>query len=54
MCILKIEPLPSGEKFQFVDAIKGGPIPREYIPAVEKGVREAMERGVWPATRSWM
>jgi len=44
--VLKIEPLPSGEKFQFVDAVKGGAIPREYIPAVEKGVREAMERGV--------
>jgi elongation factor G len=44
--ILKVEPLPSGEKFQFVDAIKGGRIPREYIPAVEKGVREAVERGV--------
>ena len=44
--ILQVEPLPSGEKFQFVDAIKGGTIPREYIPAVEKGVREAVERGV--------
>jgi elongation factor G len=44
--ILKVEPLPPGEKFQFVDAIKGGKIPREYIPAVEKGVREAVERGV--------
>jgi elongation factor G len=44
--ILKVEPLPPGEKFQFVDAIKGGRIPREYIPAVEKGVREAVERGV--------
>ena len=44
--ILRVEPLPLGEKFQFVDAIKGGTIPREYIPAVEKGVREAVERGV--------
>ena len=43
---MKVEPLPAGEKFQFVDAIKGGTIPREYIPAVEKGVREAVERGV--------
>jgi elongation factor G len=44
--LLEVEPLRPGEKFQFVDAIKGGTIPREYIPAVEKGVREAMETGV--------
>ena len=44
--LLELEPLRPGEKFQFVDAIKGGTIPREYIPAVEKGVREAMEGGV--------
>jgi elongation factor G len=44
--VLQVEPLAPGEKFQFVDAIKGGTIPREYIPAVEKGVRQAVERGV--------
>jgi elongation factor G len=44
--LLQVEPLRAGEKFQFVDAIKGGTIPREYIPAVEKGIREAMETGV--------
>jgi elongation factor G len=44
--ILEVEPSAPGEKFQFVDAIKGGTIPREYIPAVEKGVREAAESGV--------
>jgi elongation factor G len=44
--ILKVEPLPPGEKFQFVNAIRGGTIPREYIPAVEKGIREAVEVGV--------
>jgi elongation factor G len=44
--LLEIEPLRGGEKFQFVDAIKGGTIPREYIPAVERGIREAMENGV--------
>jgi elongation factor G len=43
---LRIEPLLPGEKFQFVNAIKGGTIPREYIPAVEKGIREAVEVGV--------
>ena len=44
--LLELEPLRAGEKFQFVDAIKGGTIPREYIPAVEKGIREAMANGV--------
>jgi len=43
---LEVEPLPPGEKIQFVDAIKGGTIPREFIPAVEKGVREAADGGV--------
>jgi elongation factor G len=42
---IKLEPLESGSGFEFVDAIKGGSIPREYIPAVEKGVREATENG---------
>jgi elongation factor G len=44
--LLELEPLPPGKKFEFVDAIKGGTIPREYIPAAEKGIREAMEKGV--------
>lgn len=43
---LKIEPLPHGTGFEFVDEIVGGAIPRNYIPAVEKGVREAMAGGV--------
>ncbi len=42
---LKLEPQP-GKGFEFVDAIKGGRIPREYIPAVEKGVKEALQEGV--------
>jgi elongation factor G len=42
---IKLEPLAAGNGFEFVDAIKGGTIPREYIPAVEKGVREATENG---------
>jgi elongation factor G len=45
-CVLRIEPLPAGGGFEFVDGTKGGVIPREYIPAIEKGVREAMESGV--------
>ncbi len=43
---LKIEPLPHGAGFEFVDKIVGGVIPRQYIPAVEKGIVEAMVGGV--------
>jgi len=44
--IIRVEPKERGKGFEFVDAIKGGIIPREFIPAVEKGVREAMEKGI--------
>ena len=44
--VLKIEPMPAAGGFQFVNAIRGGVIPHEFIPAVEKGVREAMSGGV--------
>ena len=44
--ILKLEPQEKGKGFEFVDAIKGGVVPREYIPAVEKGVIEALGQGV--------
>ncbi|MDP2832206.1 MAG: elongation factor G [Pseudomonadota bacterium] len=43
---LKLEPNEAGKGFEFVDAIKGGSVPREYIPAVEKGLREALNNGV--------
>jgi len=43
---LRLEPQEPGKGFEFVDAIKGGVVPREYIPAVQKGVVEAMERGI--------
>ncbi|GMR20281.1 MAG: elongation factor G [Gammaproteobacteria bacterium] len=43
---LKLEPQEPGAGFEFVDKIKGGVVPREYIPAVQKGVVEAMERGI--------
>jgi elongation factor G len=42
---LKLEPQP-GKGYEFVDAIKGGRVPKEYIPAVEKGVKEALQEGV--------
>ncbi len=45
-CHIEIEPLAPGAGFEFVDAIKGGVIPSGFIPAVEKGVREAMQEGV--------
>jgi elongation factor G len=44
--VFKIEPNEAGKGFEFVDAIKGGVVPREYIPAVEKGVIEALTTGV--------
>src|SRR5437868_11866072 len=43
---LKMEPQEPGKGFEFVDAIKGGTVPREYIPAVEKGVRGTLNTGV--------
>jgi elongation factor G len=45
-CHIEIEPLDHGEGFEFVNAIKGGVIPGGFIPAVEKGVRDAMRAGV--------
>ena len=44
--VLKIEPNAPGKGIEFVDAIKGGVVPREYIPAVEKGIHEAVTAGV--------
>jgi len=43
---LKIEPLPRGKGFEFVDAIVGGVVPNRFIPAVEKGVHDTLEKGV--------
>ena len=45
-CRLRVEPLERGSGFEFISAIKGGVIPNEFIPAVEKGVKEAMDEGV--------
>jgi elongation factor G len=43
---LKVEPQPAGKGFEFVDAIKGGSVPREYIPAVQRGLVETLPNGV--------
>lgn len=45
-CWIRIEPLPSGGGFEFIDQIVGGSIPRQYIPAVEKGIIEKMKEGL--------
>ncbi|OGY07713.1 MAG: translation elongation factor G [Candidatus Blackburnbacteria bacterium RIFCSPHIGHO2_02_FULL_39_13] len=45
-CLLRVEPKGRGEGYEFVSEIKGGAIPQEYIPAIEKGVREALENGI--------
>jgi elongation factor G len=45
-CWIKLEPLPRGKGYEFVNQVVGGAIPRQYIPAVEKGVVEAMDGGV--------
>ena len=45
-CWLRLEPQPEGGGFEFVNEVRGGAIPQEYIPAIEKGVKEAMDRGV--------
>jgi len=44
--VIDLEPLPPGSGFEFVDKVKGGNVPREYIPAVEKGMRQALDSGI--------
>jgi elongation factor G len=43
---IRFEPLPRGEGFEFADEVFGGSVPRQYIPAVEKGLREIMQKGI--------
>lgn len=45
-CFLRVSPKPRGEGFEFVDAIRGGAIPAEFVASVEKGVKETMENGI--------
>lgn len=44
-CVIQVKPLPRGDGFEFVDKITGGAIPRQWIPAVEAGVKDAMTKG---------
>ncbi|MCS7312256.1 MAG: elongation factor G [Acidobacteria bacterium] len=46
VCFIRIEPLPRGADFEFQETIFGGAIPKQYIPAVEKGIQEARQHGV--------
>ena len=50
---IRIEPLPRGKGFEFSDEIKGGAIPRQYIPSVEKGVRAALTKVSWLGIPWW-
>src|SRR5690606_25891859 len=43
---VRFAPLPRGSGYEFIDSVKGGAIPRGFIPAVDKGVREGLERGI--------
>ena len=45
-CKIKIEPKPRGEGYEFVNAIKGASIPRNFIPAIEKGIKETLQKGI--------
>ena len=50
VAFVKFAPRPRGSGYEYIDSIKGGSIPRQFIPAVDKGIREAFDRGILPAT----
>ena len=45
-CWIRVEPLPRGKQFEFENEIKGGVVPSEYVPAIQKGTQEAMDNGI--------
>ena len=53
-CKIKVEPLARGSDFEFVDDIFGGSIPRQFVPAVEKGIQDARTRGTWRDIPWWI
>ena len=53
VCRVRLEPLPRGAGFEFVDDVFGGAIPRNFIPSVEKGIRASAERGLSGRISRW-
>jgi elongation factor G len=46
VCVVKFAPRPRGSGYEFIDSVKGGSVPRQFIPAIDRGIQEALERGI--------